>query len=195
MLLAVAQVVVAACVNSADRLASDSGDSAPSIKATVANPGELPTWKIPNIPESAEAYYAPDNLHVVAQTRDARALVAEGRSFGSLTWTFTDQGTDIRKIGDRGQDACSYFTPDGEQLVWTSTRDNMDMPPGNWSNSNDYPQGAELYVSDLDGGNLRRLTDNQWYEAEIANGLFSVARSTAEWIFGACASMAAMNSS
>jgi len=72
------------------------------------------------------------------------------------------------RINDHGQDACSYFFPDGERLVYTSTRDNMDMPIGEWSDSTDYPQGAELYIVDLDGSNVRRLTDNEYYEAEIS---------------------------
>jgi Tol biopolymer transport system component len=42
------------------------------------------------------------------------------------------------------------------------------MPVGNWSDSNNYPQVAELYLSDLDGGNKQRLTDNEWYEAEVS---------------------------
>ena len=142
---------------------------APSaIEAKKAHPEELPTWKIPNIPQAAEAYYAPDNLHVIAQTQDKDALKREGRESGALTYTFTDQGEDIRRINDRGQDACSYFFPDQTRLVWTSTKDNMDMPIGNWSDSNDYPQGAELYISDLEGGNIQRLTDNEYYEAEVS---------------------------
>ena len=148
--------------------AKDSSVAVAKIPAVSANENELPTWKIPNIPESAEAYYAPDNLHVIAQTQDPDALKAEGRDSGALTYTFTDQGTDIRRINDRGQDACSYFLPDGSGLVWTSTRDNMDMPVGNWSDSNDYPQGAELYMSDLEGGAVRRLTENKYYEAEVS---------------------------
>ncbi|MEE4185032.1 MAG: hypothetical protein V2J12_04630 [Gammaproteobacteria bacterium] len=142
--------------------------AATPIVAEKKHPDELPSWKIPNIPEAAEAYYAPDNLHVIAQTQDPDALHAEGRDSGALTYTFTDQGEDIKRINDRGQDACSYFTPDGKGLVWTSTRDNLDMPIGNWSDSDDYPQGAELYLSDLDGGNIKRLTDNEYYEAEVS---------------------------
>ena len=150
--------------------------AAPAIEAVSQRPGELPTWKIPNIPEAAEAYYAPDNLHVIAQTQDPDALRAEGRDSGALTYTFTDQGENVRRINDRGQDACSYFLPDGSGLIWTSTKDNLDMPIGNWSDSNDYPQGAELYVSDLEGGNVRRLTDNEWYEAEVS------VSSDGEWV-------------
>lgn len=129
---------------------------------------ELPTWKIPNIPEAAEAYYAPDNLHVIAQTQDPAATKKEGRASGALTYTFTDQGENVRRINDRGQDACSYFFPDNKRLVWTSTKDNLHMPIGNWSDSTDYPQGAELYTSKLDGSDVRRLTNNEYYEAEVS---------------------------
>ncbi len=158
----------AATDNAAGAAAETATEVAAPIEAVSRNENELPTWKIPNVPESAEAYYAPDNLHVIAQTQDPDAQRAEGRDSGALTYTFTDQGTDVKRIGDRGQDACSYFWPDGNGLVWTSTRDNMDMPIGNWSDSNDYPQGAELYLSDLDGGNIVRLTDNEYYEAEVS---------------------------
>mgnify|MGYP001374615841 CR=1 FL=1 len=39
---------------------------------------------------------------------------AEGRETGALTYTFADDGTNIRRINDKGQDACSYFFPDGK---------------------------------------------------------------------------------
>lgn len=127
---------------------------------------ELPVRMIPNIPRSAEAYYSPDNLHVVAQTKDSAGKVA-----GALTYTYTDTGEELTRINDRGQDACSWFLPDGKGLIWTSTRDHLDVPPGNWSDEADYPQGAELYVSDLTGGNVRRLTNNAYYEAEVTTSL------------------------
>ncbi len=31
-----------------------------------------------------------------------------------------------------------------------------------------YPTGAELYTSDLDGGNIVRLTNNKYYDAEVS---------------------------
>jgi len=148
--------------------ASASTAGAARIEAVSADSRELPIWRIPNVPNNAEAYYAPDNLYVIAQTQDPDALRMEGRDSGALTYTFTDQGEDVRRINDHGQDACSYFFPDQGSLVWTSTRDNMDVAVGNWSDSNDYPQGAELYTSDLDGSNVVRLTDNEWYDAEVS---------------------------
>lgn len=146
-------------------------DSGAASKAAAANEGgvEMPVRQIPNIPESAEAYYAPDSYHVIAQTQDPDAQHPEERKAGgALTWIFTDDGEKKWRINDRGQDACSYFFPDQKRIVYTSTRDRMDMPLGNWSDEREYPQGAELYISDLDGSNVKRLTDNEYYEAEIS---------------------------
>lgn len=155
----------------ADTAPAPSGDAPASTgPAETATPAgqELPSWKVPNVPPSGEAYYAPDSLHLIAQTKDPAAIPAANGKEGNLTYTFTDQGEDIKKINDRGQDACSYFFPDQQRVVWTSTRDNMDMPVGDWSNPEEYPTGAELYISDLDGGNVQRLTHNKYYEAEVS---------------------------
>jgi TolB protein len=138
------------------------------VKPQKASPQELPTWRIPNVPSSAEAYYAPDSYHVIAQTQDPDALIAPGRKSGALTWIFSDDGKTKWRINDRGQDACSYFFPDGKHVIFTSTRDHMDFPIGNWSDERNYPQGGELYIADIDGGNRRRLTDNAYYEAEVS---------------------------
>ena len=139
---------------------------------------ELPSYMIPNIPQSAEAYYAPDNIHVIAQTKDPTAAQPEpGKIGGSLTFTYTDTGEELTRINDKGQDACSWFLPDGKGVIFTSTRDNLDMPPGNWSEETDYPQGAELYTSDLKGGNIKRLTNNKYYEAEVTTSL------DGKWVF------------
>ncbi len=136
--------------------------------APVTDPRELPMYKIPNLAENGEAYYAPDGVHLIAQVKDPDAQDPGARKVGgALTYTFTDTGENIRRINDRGMDACSWFYPDTERLLWTSTRDHIDdMPAGNWADDNDYPQGAEIYSSDLDGKNIQRLTDNQWYDAE-----------------------------
>jgi TolB protein len=137
------------------------------VQPPLAAETELPVRRIPNLPDAAEAYYAPDSLHVIAQVQDPQAQHPETRKSAALTYTFTDQGTELRRINDHGQDACSYFFPDQKRLIWTSTRDHLDWPLGNWSNESDYPQGAELYSSDLEGGHVQRLTDNPYYDAEV----------------------------
>ncbi len=130
---------------------------------------ELPVRLIPNVPETAEAYYAPDSYHVIAQTQDPDAQKSDdpNKAGGALTYIFTDDGAKVWRVNDRGQDACSWFFPDQKRIVWTSTRDNMDMPLGDWSDEAEYPQGAELYISDLEGKNVVRLTNNKYYEAEV----------------------------
>ncbi len=128
---------------------------------------ELPVRIIPNIPVAAEAYYAPDDYHLIAQTQDDDAQKPDGVG-GALTYIFTDDGKLVRRINDHGQDACSYFFPDQKRIVWTSTKDHMDMPLGDWAKQDNYPQGAELYSSDLEGNNIIRLTNNEYYEAEVS---------------------------
>ena len=130
--------------------------------------GELPLWEIPNIPSAAEAYFAPDNTHLIAQTRDPDAKKTSLGTNGALTYTFSDTGTNIVRINDSGQDACSYFFPDNERVIFTSTRDHLDLPVGNWSSEPEYPKGAELYSAKLDGSDLQRLTNNEDYEAEVS---------------------------
>lgn len=148
------------------------GTSGATAKAPdIDNSKELPVRMIPNIPSSSEAYYGPDSYHFIVQTLDKDAQQPEGigdELKGSLTYIFTDDGKNGWRITDRGRDACSYIFPDRERVIYTSTRDNMDMPLGDWSNPQDYPQGAEIYSADMDGKNVTRLTNNEYYEAEVA---------------------------
>lgn len=121
---------------------------------------ELPITKIPTVTNGAETYFSPDG----------KAVIFNGKMDTDTThqvYTVNIDGTDLKKINAVGDDACSHFTPDGEHLIWTSTKDNLDMHRGNYSDPKDYPQGAELYMSDLDGGNIVRLTNNKQYDAEV----------------------------
>ena len=105
----------------------------PAGVETSTRPQEMPSWKIPNIGEAAEAYYGPDSTHLIAQVKSPLAAKSPRGLSGFLTKTFTDSGTDEVQINDRGWDGCSYFFPDNERLVWTSIRDHMNLPLGNWS--------------------------------------------------------------
>jgi len=143
---------------------SGASPEAPAIESSK----ELPVRLIPNIPAAGEGYYAPDDYHFIAQARDPDAQTnGDERIGGALTYIFTDDGKLVRRINHRGQDACSYFFQDQERVIWTSTRDNMDMPLGDWADQDNYPQGAELYSSDLYGNDIVRLTNNKWYDAEV----------------------------
>ena len=120
---------------------------------------ELPCHRIPNLGEAAEWYFSPDGSLLVGNAKgpgdDAHQV-----------YVASPDGRTVRRINDRGEDACSYFFPDGKRVLWTSTRDWPDLPKGDWSNAEDYPRGAEIYSSDLEGRDVRRLTENRVYDAE-----------------------------
>lgn len=86
--------------------------AAPEPAATPATPApeprELPSYMIPNIPDAAEAYWAPDSRYLIAQTRDPSAVRNSRGGLGALTYIFTDDGEESWRINDRGQDACSF---------------------------------------------------------------------------------------
>lgn len=140
-----------------------------AAEGPAAAPGEeLPSYMVPIPPDAAEAYWAPDSYHLIAQTKDPQAVPSSRGGSGNLTWIFSADGKELWRVNDRGQDACSFFFPDGQRVVWTSTRDHLDFPVGDWSDSDNYPQGGELYVSDWKGRNVQRLTSNKYYEAEVS---------------------------
>jgi Tol biopolymer transport system component len=122
---------------------------------------EFEVWAIPNIDEGAEFYFSPDGESLIGNAKFEDDPTHQ-------VYTFKIDGTDILRINDKGEDACSYYFPDGKRLVYTSTKDHPDLPKGDWSNANDYPQGAELYICDLDGSNVKRLTNNEYYDAEVS---------------------------
>ena len=122
---------------------------------------ELKTWPIPNINEGAEFYFSPDGQSLIGNAKMGGDTVHH-------VYTFRIDGTKIVKINGKGEDACSYFMPDGKRLLFTSTKDNTLAARGNFSDPNNYPQGAELYSCALDGKDVKRLTSNGYYDAEVS---------------------------
>ncbi len=129
--------------------------------ASAPAPAELPVRVVPNLGEGAEFYFSPDNKSLIGNAK------REGDQAHHV-YTTTLDGSKIVRINDKGEDACSFYFPDGKKLLWTSTRDLTDLPKGAWSDPNDYPKGSEIYTSDLDGKNVQRLTNNKVYDAEAA---------------------------
>ena len=61
-------------------------------------PTELKTWKVPNIGEAAEAYFSPDG----------KAIICTAKREGDpefVVYTINIDGTDVKKINDKGEDA------------------------------------------------------------------------------------------
>ena len=110
---------------------------------------ELPVTKLPNMKSGAEFYFSPDSKSMIGNAK------YEGDESHKI-YTINIDGTNLKKINGDGETACSYYFPDGKKLIWTSTHDLLDLPKGEWSDPRNYPTGAELYTSDLDGGNIVR---------------------------------------
>jgi TolB protein len=129
---------------------------------TYSEPSELPVARIPHPGEAAEAYFSPDGQSLICNAK------LDGDEAHQV-YTMKLDGSDIRRINDQGDDACSFYYPDGERLIWTSTRDFPEKVEGvSFSDPNNYPQGSELYSSALDGSDVKRLTDNEYYDAEVS---------------------------
>jgi Tol biopolymer transport system component len=122
---------------------------------------ELPIKIVPSLGEAAELYFSPDGKSLIGNAK------REGDQAHHV-YTVSLDGAQIRRVNDKGEDACSFFFPDGKRLIWTSTKDHPELPKGNYSDPNDYPQGAELYTSALDGTDVKRLTNNTYYDAEVS---------------------------
>lgn len=151
-------------------LSSCSSGGEETVDGTTADttaaiaPQELESWRIPNLGSGGEYYFSPDGKTIIGNLTTG---MIDSTKIHSVT-TINIDGTDLRKINSIGDDACSYFFPDGNRIVYTSTKDNPDMSLGNWSKATDYPQGAELYTCDLNGGDVKRLTNNKYYDAEVS---------------------------
>ncbi len=131
-----------------------------SLTASSVNAGELPIKRIPHQGQGAEFYFGPDNKTLVGNAK----LAGDETHF---VYTMDIESGEMLKINNKGEDACSHFFPDGKRLIWTSTRDLTDLPKGNYSDPKDYPQGAEIYSSAVDGTDVKRLTNNRYYDAEV----------------------------
>ncbi len=129
-----------------------------------AQPGdnqELRVWMVPGLDDGAEFYFSPDGKRLIGNAKVGDDTVHQ-------VYTIGIGGEGLLCINHTGDDACSYYYPDGKHLVFTSTKDHLDLPRGNYSNPFAYPQGAELYSCDLDGGHVKRLTTNPCYDAEVS---------------------------
>ena len=139
-------------------LASAEGVAAPAAQPAAQAGTELPVRLIPNVPKNAEAYYGPDSLHVIAQTQDSAALKAEGRDSGALTYTFTDLGTDVKRLtNNKYYEAEVSVSPNGEWIVFGRQIDGkMDLwrmrPDGSDEKqltfTDDWQEGAPFYLPD-----------------------------------------------
>lgn len=113
---------------------------------------------------SAEAYFSFDEQQIVFQaTRDSFKC--------DQIFIMDRDGKNKRLVSTgKGRTTCGYFMPGDKQVIYASTHLAGDECPPNPDFSQGYVWALyasfDLFVSDVDGGNLRRLTDTPGYDAE-----------------------------
>ena len=114
--------------------------------------------------QNAEAYWSPDGSRLVFQsTRD-------GASCDQI-YVMNADGSGLRMVSTgRGVTTCGYFLADGKSIVYASTHLAGDGCPPRPDRSKGYVwpvhAGYDLFLTDVDGAEPRRLTDAPGYDAE-----------------------------
>src|SRR5262247_1945459 len=116
--------------------------------------------------QNAEAYFDRAGTRLVFQS--TRPPFACDQIF-----TMRDDGSEARLVSTgRGRTTCAFFTPDGRRLIYASTHLAGDAcpPPPDRSSGYVWPifPSYEIVAADVDGGNIRRLTNREGYDAEGA---------------------------
>jgi len=114
--------------------------------------------------QNAEAYWSPDGKMLVFQT--TRQPYACDQIF-----VMNADGSQQRLASTgKGRTTCGYFLKDGKNIVYASTHEASPACPPPPDRSKGYLWGVfagyDIYVSALDGSNLKKLTGAKGYDAE-----------------------------
>jgi Tol biopolymer transport system component len=116
--------------------------------------------------QNAEAYFDGTGNRVIFQS--TRAPFSCDQIF-----VMNADGSDVRQVSTgKGRTTCGFFFPDGRRVIYASTHlAGAACPPApDRSAGYVWPvyAGYDIFSADLDGENLRRLTDSEGYDAEGA---------------------------
>jgi len=115
--------------------------------------------------ENAEAYWSPDGRELSFQT--TRPPFACDQIFRMPA---DGSGPPVQVSTGKGRTTCAYFTSDGRRILYSSTHQAGDAcpPPPDRSQGYVWPVDShfEIWSALPDGSDLRRLTENDAYDAE-----------------------------
>jgi TolB protein len=128
--------------------------------------------------KAGEGYFSPDGREIVYQA------VPKDYPFYQIYTQPLDGGVPRRVSTGRGRTTCANFSPDGKKLIFASSHLDPQLDATEEAERNQQADDAktgrrrryewnfdphmDIFESDLDGGNLRRLTDTPGYDAEGA---------------------------
>jgi len=116
--------------------------------------------------ENAEAYFSMDGTKLTFQSTRPPFRADQ-------IYTMNADGSDVTLVSTgKGRTTCSYWFPDGKELVYASTHLGGDEPPPPPDRSHGYVWPIfgtyDVFRCNADGSNLRRLTTEPGYDAECA---------------------------
>jgi Tol biopolymer transport system component len=128
--------------------------------------------------KAGEGYFSPDGRSIIYQA------VPQGYPFYQIYKQPLEGGKPRLISTGRGRTTCSYFSPDGKRLLFASSHLDPKLSETEEAERNrqaedaksgrrrryswDFDPHMDIFEADLDGKNLRRLTDAKGYDAEGA---------------------------
>jgi len=115
--------------------------------------------------DNGEAYFSRDDLKLIYQS-------SRGGYACDKIWVMNIDGSNKHRVSPgHGAHTCSYFFPDGRNIVFASTS----HLPGDCPPRPKKPQGVhfmwplfpyDIFVAKADGSDMKKITDNPKYDAE-----------------------------
>ena len=121
--------------------------------------------------DNAEAYWSFDDKNLIFQSNYSEwGLECDQMFVMERDQIFEDQKPKMVSTGN-GRTTCSYFMPDNEHILYASTHENdLECPETPLRKNGRYVwpiyDSYDIYVSDLDGNIVKKLTDEIGYDAE-----------------------------
>jgi TolB protein len=125
-----------------------------------------------DLPRAGEGYFSPDGSLIVYQAYPV------GYPFYQIYVQPVDERTPRLVSTGRGRTTCAYFSRDGQKILFASAHSHpeialeekkareLEVTGGRRRYQWDFDPYMDLYVVDLDGTNMRQLTDAPGYDAE-----------------------------
>jgi len=122
--------------------------------------------------DNAEAYFSPDSKHLTLQVSNVASGIPCDQIFmlDLQEKEFNQKSLKLISNG-KGRTTCSYYMPDGKHILYASTYEgNEACPPPAKPHDGKYLWAIypdfDIYISDLNGKVVKKLTDSPGYDAE-----------------------------
>lgn len=122
--------------------------------------------------DNAEAYFSPDSKHLTLQVSNpVNGIMCDQIFMLDLQEKeFSQKSLKLISNG-KGRTTCSYYMPDGKHILYASTHEGSHAcPPPPKARDGKYIWAVypefDIYISDLQGNIVKKLTDSPGYDAE-----------------------------